>query len=66
MPGESKRKGRQIRGFSLVESLISLALFSLFILAGLEFFASSRTIFLRLKEDYQRFESAFCALDKLR
>jgi len=54
------------KGFSLIESLISLSLFLIIILSSLEFFAYSRTHFQKLKEEQETNQAAYAALDKMR
>ena len=62
------RKGRKKaeEGFSLIESLISLSLFLIILLSSLEFFASIRSHFLKLKDEQEVNEAAYSALDKMR
>ncbi|MBM3296765.1 MAG: hypothetical protein FJY83_04110 [Candidatus Aminicenantes bacterium] len=53
------------KGFSLVESLLSLAFSLIIILAGLELFGVSRDFFLRLRSGSEDRRAALAALDKL-
>jgi len=61
---------RQIRpslkGFSLLESLLGLVIFFMIILGSMEFFATVRTVFFRLKTKQETHQSAWIALDKIR
>jgi type II secretory pathway pseudopilin PulG len=54
------------RGFSLVESILSLALFLLFVLAGIESFGTARRVFFRLQEVQSSRMAALAALDKIK
>ena len=54
------------KGFSLIESLLSLAFFLMIILSSLEFFGTTRKIFFRLKEAQETGASAATALEKIR
>ncbi len=54
------------KGFSLIESLISLSLFLIIVLSSLEFFAYARTHFQILKEEQETNQAAYAALDKMR
>jgi len=54
------------KGFSLIESLISLSFFLLIALAGLEFFSISRRIYASLEKKEESSRTAACALDKLK
>jgi len=56
----------KIRGFSLLETLISLTIFSFIILGTLEFYTKARSHFLRLKQDHETSQSALSGLDKIR
>lgn len=60
------RPKKQGKGFSLIESLISLFLFLLVVLFSLEIFNSVRTHFLQLKEKEESDAAAYSALDKMR
>lgn len=55
-----------MKGFSLIESLISLSLFLIIILASLEFFGYARTLFLKLNSRQEKREAALSALDKMK
>lgn len=54
------------KGFSLIESLMSLSLFLIILLSSLEFFASARSHFLKLKDGQEINQAAYSALDKMR
>ena len=54
------------KGFSLMESTLALALFLIVVLASLEFFGFTRSIFLKLKDKEETREAALSALDKMR
>jgi type II secretory pathway pseudopilin PulG len=54
------------RGFSLLESLLSLSLTLVIVLAGFEFFGVSRAFFFRLKDRSERRQAALAALDLIR
>jgi len=54
------------KGFSLIESLISLSFFLLVALAALEFFGISRRIYASLEKKEESSRTAACALDKLK
>jgi hypothetical protein len=60
MPNNSEK------GFSLMESTLALALFFIAILASLEFFGFTRSLFLKLKTKEETREAALSALDKMR
>jgi len=53
-------------GFSLIESLISLSLFLIIVLACFEFFGRTRNLFFKLKEKEEAREAVLAALDKMR
>jgi len=53
-------------GFTLIECLISLSLFTILILACLEFFSNTRILFVKLKDRFQISESIFFTLDRIR
>lgn len=53
-------------GFSLIETLISLGLFLLVLLAAFEFFGVTRSLFFQLKEAQERNQAIQAALVKLR
>lgn len=53
-------------GFTLIESLISLSLFTIFTLACLEFFSHARVIFAKLKDKFEVTESVYFTLDRIR
>ena len=54
------------KGFSLIESLISLAIFLIILLGSVECFSLARKHFLELKEKYERDESVHASLDKIK
>jgi len=54
------------KGFSLIESLLSLSLFLIMVLASLEFFGFTRGIFFKLKSKEETREAALSALDKMK
>jgi len=54
------------KGFSLVESLLSLVFFLIIIMSSLEFFGTTRKIFFRLKEAQETGAGAAAALAKIR
>jgi len=53
-------------GVSLIESLVSLAIFSFVILAALGFFGTARAAFFRIRDSQTACESATAALEKIR
>jgi len=57
---------KKTRGFTLLETLISLTIFSFVVLATLEFFTHSRSHFLKIKDEHETSQSAFSALDKIK
>ena len=54
------------KGFSLLESLLSLSLTLVIVLACLEFFGVSRAFFFRLKDRSEKRQAALAALDLIR
>jgi len=56
----------QEKGFTLIESLISLSIFLLIVLAALEFFSFTRIHFFKLKEGQESHMAAYSALDKMK
>jgi hypothetical protein len=54
------------KGFSLMESTLALALFLIVVLASLEFFGFTRSLFLKLKDKEETREAALSALDKMK
>ena len=56
----------QEKGFTLIESLISLSIFLLIVLATLEFFTFTRIHFFKLKEGQESHMAAYSALDKMK
>jgi prepilin-type N-terminal cleavage/methylation domain-containing protein len=57
---------RQEKGFSLIESLISLSIFLAIVLASLEFFGFSRSLYLKLKIQEETGLAAFSALERMK
>lgn len=55
-----------LKGFSLVESLISLSLFLLIVISSLEFYNHARNYFFKLKEGQENNTAAYAALDKMK
>lgn len=56
----------QEKGFTLIESLISLSIFLLIVLTALEFFTFTRIHFFKLKERQESHMAAYSALDKMK
>ena len=54
------------QGFSLIESLLALTLFSMIVLSTLEFFGMTKKTFFKLRDTQLAQESAWAALDKIR
>ena len=54
------------KGFSLIESLLSLSLFLVIVLSSLEVFGWTRAVFLKVKNKEEAKEAALAALDKMR
>ncbi len=54
------------KGFSLIESLLSLSIFLVIVLACLELFGFTRNIFLKLKIQEESKSAVFSALDKMK
>jgi prepilin-type N-terminal cleavage/methylation domain-containing protein len=54
------------KGFTLVELLIGMALFTIILVAGVEFFAQTRTLFFKLKDAEEDAQAVYSALDKIR
>ena len=54
------------KGFTLIESLIALSLFTFIVLAAMEFFSITQKHFHSLKDEYQTIEAAYSSLDKMR
>ncbi len=61
-----KYNKRGQKGFTLIESLITLSLFTFIVLAAMEFFLITQKHFHSLKDEYQTIEAAFSSLDKMR
>ena len=57
---------KNTRGFTLLETLISLTIFSFVVLATLEFFTNARSHFLEIKDGHETSQAAFSALDKIK
>jgi prepilin-type N-terminal cleavage/methylation domain-containing protein len=57
---------KHTRGYSLLESLITLALFSFLFLAGLSFLGSAKTHFHSLQDEYEAAESLYASCDRIR
>jgi len=53
-------------GFSLIESLISLSLSTIIVLACLEFFSHTRVLFTKIKEKFESTESIYFTFDRIR
>jgi type II secretory pathway pseudopilin PulG len=54
------------KGFSLIESLISLSLFLFILVSSLEFFIATRNHFFYLKDEQEINQAAYATLDKIR
>jgi prepilin-type N-terminal cleavage/methylation domain-containing protein len=54
------------KGFSLIELLISMTLFLIILISGVEFFAHTRGLFFKLKEAEEDSQAAYSALDRIR
>jgi type II secretory pathway pseudopilin PulG len=63
---EDKRGKNWEKGFSLVESLLSLSLLLLLFLSSLQFFGFARNSFFKLKETETAREGALLALEKMK
>jgi len=61
-----KRRENLKKGYSLVESLLSLSLFLLIVLSSLQFFGFARRSFFKLKAAGEARESALSALEKMK
>ncbi len=61
-----EKGGKALKGFSLIESLISLSLFLIIVLTCFELFGITRDIFIKLKNNEEAREAALAALDKIR
>jgi len=61
-----KMREKPKKGFSLIESLLSLSLFLFIVLACLELFGLTRNIFLKLKIQEESKSAVFSALDKMK
>lgn len=60
------KKDNYRKGFSLIESLISLTLCSILVLGSLEFFNLAKVHYFKLKEEHEIHEAVFAALNKMR
>ncbi len=56
----------KISGFTLLETLVSLTIFSFVVLAALSSFTNARSHFLKIKDEHEISQAAFCALDKIK
>jgi type II secretory pathway pseudopilin PulG len=54
------------KGFTLVELLIGMALSMIILVAGVEFFAQTRTLFFKLKDAEEDAQAVYSALDRIR
>jgi len=63
---KGERGKKPEKGFSLIESLLSLSIFLVIVLASLEFFSFSRNLYLKLKIQEETEQAAFSALDKMK
>jgi len=54
------------RGFSVLETLISLTIFSFIVLGSLQCFLSARSYFLEMKHKHETNQAALSALDKIK
>lgn len=61
-----KKKLRKKKGFSLIESLISLCLFSLILIFTVDVFSTTQSHFSQLKQEEENCMAVFSALDKMR
>jgi hypothetical protein len=59
-------RNKSEKGFSIMESTLALVLFFVVVLASLEFFGFTRSLFLKLKTKEETREAALSALDKMR
>jgi hypothetical protein len=66
MPQIMRKKMKQICGFTLLESLISLTLFFFLFLGGISFFNSAKSHFFSIKAIYETNESLLAAADKIK
>jgi len=60
------RRKRQEKGFSFIESLISLSIFLAIVLASLEFFSFSRSLYLKIKTQEGTELAALWALERMK
>ena len=63
---DRKKRRKTTKGFSLIESLISLSLFLIIVLTCFELFGITRDTFLKLKNNEEAREAVLAALDKIR
>jgi prepilin-type N-terminal cleavage/methylation domain-containing protein len=54
------------KGFTLIELLIGMALFTIILVAGVEFFAHTRALFFKLKDAEEDAQAVYSALDRIR
>jgi prepilin-type N-terminal cleavage/methylation domain-containing protein len=54
------------KGFTLVELLIGMSLSTIILIAGIEFFAHTRTLFFKLKDAEEDAQAVYSALDRIR
>ncbi|MFW6140886.1 MAG: type IV pilus modification PilV family protein [Acidobacteriota bacterium] len=57
---------KKTQGFSVLEVLISLAIFSFIVLGTLECFIKARSYFLEMKQEHEANQAALSALDKIK
>lgn len=57
---------QKTRGFSVLETLVSLTVFSFIVLGTLECFINARTHFLEMKNEHETNQAALSALDKIK
>lgn len=65
-PNKMLQREKIKKGFSLIESLLSLSLSLIIVLFGLESLLTARHHFLKLQDEEQAREAAYAALDKIR
>ncbi|MCD6517888.1 MAG: type II secretion system protein [Candidatus Aminicenantes bacterium] len=57
---------KKIRGFTLLETLVSLTIFSFVVFATLAFFTNARSHFMKIKDEHETNQAAFSAIDKIK
>ena len=57
---------KKTRGFTLLETLLSLTIFSFIVIATLSFFTNARSHYLKIKDGHETSQAAFSALDKIK